>query len=61
LQLVDQGLIRLDSEEDIEKHLPELGTLKLLKGYSDDGQPILEQVTKKNTLRLLMSHQAGTL
>lgn len=59
LQLVDQGLVSLDSEEDIEKHLPELGQSELLKGYSDDGKPILEKATKKNTLRYLMSHQAG--
>lgn len=59
LQLVDRGLVSLDDEADIEKHLPELGKLQLLKGYEEDGKPILEQPTKKSTLRLLMSHQAG--
>jgi CubicO group peptidase (beta-lactamase class C family) len=59
LQLVDQGLVKLDSEEDIEKHLPEIGKLELLKGYGDDGKPILEKPKNKVTLRMLMSHTAG--
>jgi CubicO group peptidase (beta-lactamase class C family) len=58
-QLVDRGVISLDSEEDVVKYLPELGDLPILKGYEADGKPILEKATKRITLRMLLSHQAG--
>jgi methyl acetate hydrolase len=61
LQLVDQGSVSLDSEEDIEKYLPEIGTLKVLEGYQEDDTPILVNAKTKVTLRMLMSHTAGEL
>lgn len=61
LQLVDRGLVKLDSEADVEKHLPEIGQLQLLTGYGDDGQPTFKKPENKVTLRMLMSHSAGEL
>lgn len=60
MQLVEQGLVSLDSVEDVEKWLPELGTLPLIEGYEDDDTPILRQPKNKATLRMLLSHTAGT-
>lgn len=56
---MDQGLVSLDSEEDVAKHLPEIGDIPLIKGYGSDGQAILEKPKNKVTLRTLMSHSAG--
>ena len=57
MQLVEQGKVDLDSVEDIEKYLPELGKLPILK--SCDEEPVLEPAQKKITLRMLLSHTAG--
>jgi hypothetical protein len=35
--------VSLDSEADIEKHLPEIAKIPLLKGYDSDGKAILEK------------------
>ena len=59
MQLVEQGKVSLDSTEDIEKILPEVGKLPILNGYDDNDDPILVPATRKITLRMLMSHQAG--
>jgi CubicO group peptidase (beta-lactamase class C family) len=59
MQLVEQGLVSLDSPDDVAKHLPELVKLPLLKGYDDDGKAILVEPKNKITLRMLMSHTAG--
>ncbi|WRT69885.1 uncharacterized protein IL334_006876 [Kwoniella shivajii] len=59
LQLVDQKLVSLDSTEDVDKHLPEISRLEVLKGYDENDTPILEPPKKKVTLRMLMSHSAG--
>lgn len=49
----------MDDTEIIEKHLPELSTLPILKGYTEDGKEILEKATKKITLAMLLSHSSG--
>jgi methyl acetate hydrolase len=59
LQLVDRGVFSLDSEEDVEKYLPEVGKLQILTGYGDDDQPTYTTPKNKVTLRMLMSHSAG--
>ena len=59
LQLVDRGIVSLDSEADVEKHLPEIGELQMITGYEEDDTPIFQKPTKKVTLRMLMSHTAG--
>jgi methyl acetate hydrolase len=66
LQLLDRGLVTLDDPALIETHLPELGSLRVLKGYKDsaDGEgkeePIWEEPKTKITLRMLLSHTSGT-
>lgn len=59
MQLVEQGLVSLDGTEDIEKHLPEIGGLEILKGYEEDGTPILVKPKNKITLRMLLAHTSG--
>jgi CubicO group peptidase (beta-lactamase class C family) len=49
----------MDDTEIIEKHLPELSTLPILKGYTDDGKEILEKAKNKITLAMLLSHSSG--
>lgn len=53
MQCVERGLLNLD--DDISKILPELGELKILKGFEQgaDGKdkPILAENTKAITLR----------
>lgn len=54
MQLVEQGLLRLDDGEQVEGLCPELKTLKVL---TRDGA--LEDKKKAITLRMLLSHTAG--
>jgi len=49
----------MDDPEIIAQHLPELGKLPILKGYSDDGKEILEQPKNKITLKMLLTHSSG--
>jgi CubicO group peptidase (beta-lactamase class C family) len=49
----------MDDTEIIEKHLPELSTLPILKGYTDNGKEILEKPKNKITLAMLLSHSSG--
>lgn len=49
----------MDDPEIIAQHLPELGKLLILKGYSDDGKEILEQPKNKITLKMLLTHSSG--
>ncbi|KAM0325322.1 hypothetical protein ACHAQA_007307 [Verticillium albo-atrum] len=54
MQLVEQGLLSLDDEEQIEDLCPELKDLKVLR---PDG--VLEDKKNRITLRMLLSHTAG--
>lgn len=58
LKAVELGLIGLD--DDVTKHLPELGEKKILTGFDDDEKPILKERTEPITLRHLLSHSSGT-
>ncbi|KAL7423577.1 hypothetical protein Q5752_001157 [Cryptotrichosporon argae] len=59
LQLVDAGLVALDSADDVARVLPELASIPLLKGFDDAGAPILVQAERRITLRHLLSHSSG--
>ncbi|WWD16008.1 hypothetical protein CI109_100433 [Kwoniella shandongensis] len=59
LQLVDKQLVSLDNPEDVEKYLPEISKLQVLKGYDENDDAILVPPKTKVTMRHLMSHSAG--
>jgi CubicO group peptidase (beta-lactamase class C family) len=49
----------MDDPEIIAKHLPELGSLPILKGYTDDGKEILEEAKTRISLKMLLTHSSG--
>lgn len=49
MQLVERDLANLD--EDLRPRFPEMQTVKVLRGFTDDGEPILEENTEPITLR----------
>lgn len=49
MQLVEQGLIDLD--EDVRPRFPPMQTVQILRGFKEDGEPILEENTLPITLR----------
>jgi len=49
----------MDDPEIIAQHLPELGKLPILKGYTDDGKEILEETKTRITLKMLLTHSSG--
>ncbi|KAK3688940.1 beta-lactamase/transpeptidase-like protein [Podospora appendiculata] len=57
MQIVERGLITLD--EDIRPLVPELAGLQILRGFTDDEKPILEDNDKPVTLRQLLTHTVG--
>jgi len=59
MQLVEQGKLSLDDSDLAEKLCPEFKLVKILKGWGEDGKPILVEKTKRITLRMLLSHTAG--
>ncbi|KAK4703820.1 hypothetical protein P7C70_g2387, partial [Phenoliferia sp. Uapishka_3] len=59
MRAVDAGLLDLESEELIATHLPELQTLQILEGYTDEGKEIYKPASQKITLKMLLSHNAG--
>lgn len=59
LQLVDRGLVSLDSEANIEVYLPEIRDLVVFCVYESNGEARFELPLHRITLRMLLSHQAG--
>ena len=49
MALVEKGAVKLD--DDMRGIVPELGELQILKSFTDDGKPILEDNTLPITLR----------
>jgi CubicO group peptidase (beta-lactamase class C family) len=56
MMLVEQGKLSLDDADLAEKLCPELKLVKVLKGFNAENKPILEEKTKRITLRMLLSH-----
>ncbi|KAI1824213.1 beta-lactamase/transpeptidase-like protein [Xylaria intraflava] len=57
LQCCERGLLALDAP--IYDVLPEFRRLPVIRGFNDDGSPVLEAHTKPITLRLLLNHSSG--
>ncbi|KAK3937359.1 acyltransferase LovD [Diplogelasinospora grovesii] len=58
MRFVEEGLIRLD--DDVRPLVPELARMQILRGFDETtGKPILEDNTKRITLRHLLTHTVG--
>ncbi len=57
MQLVEVG--KLDLDEPVDRWLPVLAAPKLLKGFDEKDQAILEPATAPITLRRLLTHTSG--
>ncbi|KAH6603883.1 beta-lactamase transpeptidase, partial [Trichoderma cornu-damae] len=57
MQLVERGLLRPD--QDLRPLVPELREMQVLKGFTPEGQPVLEDNDRPMTLRQLMTHTVG--
>ena len=49
MQLVERGMIRLD--DDVGKIVPQLSNVDIIKGFEDNGAPIMTKQSKPITLR----------
>jgi len=57
MQCVERGLLKLD--DGIYDVLPEFKGMPVIKGFMDDGSPIMEPHKNKITLRHLLTHSSG--
>lgn len=58
LQCVEEGLLTL--KEDLSTVAPELAEKKVLTGWSENDEPLLDDAAQKITLEMLLTHSAGT-
>ena len=57
LQLVENG--RLDLDAPAERYAPDIGTLQVIEGIGEDGEPKLRPPRSQPTTRQLLTHSAG--
>ncbi|KAL6855736.1 beta-lactamase/transpeptidase-like protein [Trichoderma novae-zelandiae] len=57
MQLIEQGKMRLD--DDVRQIVPEVREMQILRGFTPEGKPILEDNERPITLQHLMVHTAG--
>ena len=57
LQLVEEG--KLDLDAPARTYAPEIGELKVIDGFGDNGEPLLRTPNRDITTRMLMLHTAG--
>ncbi|KAH6965943.1 beta-lactamase/transpeptidase-like protein, partial [Fusarium venenatum] len=57
LQCVEEGLLTLKG--DLSTVAPELAEKKVLTGWSENDEPLLEDASQKITLEMLLTHSAG--
>lgn len=57
LQLVEEG--KLDLDAPAARHVPDIGTLKVIDGFDATGEPILRAPKREITTRMLLLHTAG--
>jgi CubicO group peptidase (beta-lactamase class C family) len=58
LQCVEDGLLTLDG--DLSSIAPELASKHILTGFTEDGSPQLEPPARPISLKMLLTHSAGT-
>lgn len=61
LQCLENSSIDINSAEFVDTMLPELKTLKVLRGFTADGSPILEGQQTPITSHMLITHQGKLL
>jgi len=57
LQLVEEGKLDLDTPAKI--YAPDLGRLRVIEGFDEDGEPRLRAPRRDVTTRVLLLHTAG--
>ena len=57
MQLVEEG--KLDLDAPAKTYAPDIGTLQVLEGFDDEGNPKLRAPKRDITTRMLMLHTAG--
>ncbi|HEX7923645.1 MAG TPA: serine hydrolase domain-containing protein [Bradyrhizobium sp.] len=57
LQLVEEG--KLDLDAPAKTYAPDLGKLRVIEGFDDNGEPRLRAPKRDITTRMLMVHSAG--
>lgn len=57
LQCVEEGLLDLDAPA--KTYVPEIGELKVIEGFDNDGNPMLRAPKRDITTRMLLLHTAG--
>lgn len=57
LQLVEEG--RLDLDRPAKDYAPEIGDLRVIDGFDDDGNPVLRDPASDVTARQLLTHSGG--
>ncbi len=57
LQLVEDGTLDLDAPA--KAYVPEIGTLQVIEGFDENGEPRLRAPKRDVTTRMLMLHTAG--
>jgi methyl acetate hydrolase len=57
LQLAESGVLDLDAPA--RRYAPELGDIKVLAGFTDEGAPVLREPKRHITTRMLILHTAG--
>ncbi len=57
LQLVEEGLLDLDAPA--SNYVPEIGSLQVIEGFDNNGEPKLRAPKRAITTRMLMLHTAG--
>ena len=50
-------MLKLD--DDVRPRIPQLAAMQILRGFKEDGTPILEDNTRAITLRILLTHTLG--
>lgn len=56
MQLVEKGVLALDDADMVERLAPELKTIRILKGFDENGKAELVEKKNRITIRMLLNH-----